>query len=365
MILTATNPPSVVATVVVGNGPVGVAVTPSGARVYVTNGNGTTVSVISTATNPPSVVATVVVGNGPGGVAVTPDGAHAYVTNQFDNTVSVISTATNMVVGFPVLVGNVPLGVAVTPNGARVYVTNSGAGSPSGSTTVSVINTATNMVSATVALAAGSGPAALGKFIAEKPALWGVDSLTRANTMVGNQTLFDVVSTQAGRAPAFWGRYIGNTGNLNPAEITFLHSHNCRILLIFRDTANVPPPDIVRTRQQGVNHAKKAIAAAQALGVPGGVWIYADLEVQQSPTSEWFQGWFNTMQSSIYGGGVFGNTNPINAAHFNTPYCLAYGSLSPTLKARAYVYANQPQLSTPDQFCNPTYRTFNPDTPPC
>jgi YVTN family beta-propeller protein len=45
---------------------------------YVTNASGT-VSVIDTATN--SVVATILVGIFPSGVAITPDGTRAYVTN--------------------------------------------------------------------------------------------------------------------------------------------------------------------------------------------------------------------------------------------------------------------------------------------
>ena len=50
---------------------------------------------ISTATN--TVTATIPVGDGPYGVAVSPDGTLAYVTNYYDNTVSVISTASNTV----------------------------------------------------------------------------------------------------------------------------------------------------------------------------------------------------------------------------------------------------------------------------
>jgi YVTN family beta-propeller protein len=111
---TATNPPSVVATVTVGSDPVGVGVTPDGKHVYVTNGYPcNTVSVIDTATNPPSVVATVAVGLHPLGVAVTPDGKHVYVANRGlgneSNTVSVIATATNTVEAATITVGNGPL----------------------------------------------------------------------------------------------------------------------------------------------------------------------------------------------------------------------------------------------------------------
>src|SRR6516225_7354908 len=60
-----------------------------------------TVSVIDTATNQ-VVGSPITVGANPLGVAVTPDGSNVYVTNTSPNTVSVIDTATNQVVGSPI-----------------------------------------------------------------------------------------------------------------------------------------------------------------------------------------------------------------------------------------------------------------------
>ena len=57
----------------------------------VTNVFANTVSMIDTASN--TVVATVAVGSGPFGVAITPDGTRAYVANSASNSVSVIDTA--------------------------------------------------------------------------------------------------------------------------------------------------------------------------------------------------------------------------------------------------------------------------------
>ena len=60
------------------------------------------------------------VGESPYGVAVTPDGKNVYVTNEDSNTVSVINTKTNKVKAtIPV---KSPEGVAVTPDGKNVYV---------------------------------------------------------------------------------------------------------------------------------------------------------------------------------------------------------------------------------------------------
>ena len=109
-----------VATIDVGLAPFGVAVTPDGSKVYVTNLNNT-VSVIATAAN--AVSATISVGNGPVGVAFTPDGSKAYVANQFDHTVSVIATASNSVVA-TVDVGTSPIafGVFIVPRFAGTLV---------------------------------------------------------------------------------------------------------------------------------------------------------------------------------------------------------------------------------------------------
>jgi YVTN family beta-propeller protein len=136
--------------ITVGNSPRGVAVSPDGSKVYITNAFSNSVSVIDTATN--TVVGSPIpVGTFPLGVAVTPDGGKIYVANKgvagnFGNTVSVIDTATNMVVGSPITVGMGPYGVAVTPDGSKVYVTNSA------DNTVSVIATATNTVATTIAV---------------------------------------------------------------------------------------------------------------------------------------------------------------------------------------------------------------------
>src|SRR6516165_8669217 len=71
--------------------PYGVAVSPNGRKVYITNsltsvGN-SNVSVIDTEKN--KVIATIPVGSEPGGVAVSPDGSKAFVANANSATVSV------------------------------------------------------------------------------------------------------------------------------------------------------------------------------------------------------------------------------------------------------------------------------------
>jgi phospholipase C len=113
--------------------PYGVAATPDGSTVYVTNSGTNTVGVILTATN--KISTNITVGLYPHGIAVTPDGLHAYVANTGpntgstatpgpggSNTVSVIATATNTVTA-TLNVGQAPEVIAISPDSSTVYVT--------------------------------------------------------------------------------------------------------------------------------------------------------------------------------------------------------------------------------------------------
>jgi uncharacterized protein (TIGR03437 family) len=141
-----TSSNTVIATVMVGSQPQGIAVTPDGASVYVANCGGD-VFVIDTATN--KVSTKFPAGACPTGVVITPDGTRAYVTLTNANSVAAIDTSTNTVMT-KIPVGDAPSGIAMAPNGSHVYVANVGA-MASGSS-VSVIDTASNTVADTVGL---------------------------------------------------------------------------------------------------------------------------------------------------------------------------------------------------------------------
>jgi len=142
---------AVVATIVVGANPYGVAMNPAGTRVYVANQGSSMVLVIDTATN--EVTDTIAVGLGPRGVAVNPAGTRVYVGNSQEQSVSVIDTAANQIEK-TIHVVNSPIGVAVNPAGTQVDVAGHHVSVP-------VIDTATKAVVATSASAAprsGSPP---------------------------------------------------------------------------------------------------------------------------------------------------------------------------------------------------------------
>ena len=139
-----TSANTVIATVMVGNQPQGIAITPNGAFAYVANCGGD-VWVIDTATN--KVATKFLVGGCPTAVAFTPDGTRAYVTKANANEVAVIETSSNKVTA-TIPVQQAPGGIAITPDGAHAYATNVGTGTGP----VSVIDTSSNTVATTVQL---------------------------------------------------------------------------------------------------------------------------------------------------------------------------------------------------------------------
>ena len=140
----------------VGTGPYGVAVSPDGLSVWVTNAGsdlkGDTVSRINTATN--LVTHTITVGATPCFVAVSPDGSSGWVSDFAGDNVSLVTilnqadfrlTATpgNAPATYAetrITVGANPFFGAVSPDGSSRWVANFGDG------TVSRINTTTNAV---------------------------------------------------------------------------------------------------------------------------------------------------------------------------------------------------------------------------
>jgi len=133
----------VVATVKVGEEPEGVETNPDGSEVWVTSEEEGTVTVINTATN--TAVATIKVAKRPRSVAFTLDGSKAYVPAELDSAVMVVDTKERRVLKKIQIpgVGAKPMGSAISPNGKFVYVTN-GRGK-----TLSVIDTGVDSVIAT------------------------------------------------------------------------------------------------------------------------------------------------------------------------------------------------------------------------
>ncbi len=124
----------------------GMAVSPDGAKLYVTDTGGGSVDVFNTATG--TLIATIPDSGRPEGIALSTDGTAAYVTNR-ERTLSVISTATNTITATVGGLPNTPFGVAVTPDGTSVYVACFGG--------LAVIDPAGNTLVTTLGSVGGSG----------------------------------------------------------------------------------------------------------------------------------------------------------------------------------------------------------------
>jgi YVTN family beta-propeller protein len=94
----------------------------------------------------PALVATIDVGAGttPYGIAVTPDGSKVFVSNSTAGSVSVIDTATRAVMNtITSNIGSTPVGIAINPTGTTAYVGNFNAGFSAGNITSIDIATST------------------------------------------------------------------------------------------------------------------------------------------------------------------------------------------------------------------------------
>ncbi|MFH1069695.1 MAG: hypothetical protein V1794_08755, partial [Candidatus Glassbacteria bacterium] len=122
----------------VGYQPLGVAVGPDAAKVFVANSAAASVSIVSTATG--AVVGTIPgVGNAPGSLLIPPGRDLLFVSNYGGSEepgpdqVAAVNWTTGSIT--PITVGDKPRGMASTSDGSTIFVANSGSGS------VSVIST--------------------------------------------------------------------------------------------------------------------------------------------------------------------------------------------------------------------------------
>jgi len=208
---------SVIETIAVGDNPLGIAVTPYGEYVYVANNGDNTVTVISTEDDDGNEAFTIEktidaedleLMEGPYGMAASPGGSYVYVTNNVSDTVSVIYTYDHTILSTIDVddgLGEGPLGVAASPGGSYVYVANNS------SNTLSVVSTSSYTVETTVDV--GAGP-------------WGVDVRNSGDFVYVTNSLdntVSVVSTEfdddgelsvtdtviVGTTPVGLGRFIG------------------------------------------------------------------------------------------------------------------------------------------------------------
>lgn len=114
----------VVSTIAITGKPANLVFSPDGTRLYVANGStgsGDSISVIDPQTN--TVVASVSVSNGPSDLSFNPQGTRLYVTHPQSNVLSVIDTTNNSLVSSLPLSFS-PVSVVVSRDGSKLYVSD-------------------------------------------------------------------------------------------------------------------------------------------------------------------------------------------------------------------------------------------------
>jgi YVTN family beta-propeller protein len=128
---------STVDSIRVGSTPTGIAISKDNSRLYVTNGGGSTVSVIDTATN--KEISRITVGSQPSGIAYFEDQSgqqkKLYVTLRYADSLAVVDLNNPTAKPALIKVGDSPREVVLNSDGSRAYVTNYDG-------TVSVVDTA-------------------------------------------------------------------------------------------------------------------------------------------------------------------------------------------------------------------------------
>jgi hypothetical protein len=107
------------ATIAVGFFPLGMDTSPDGTRLYVVDGdpvlNNGSVAVIDVTTNTLFTRVSLPAFHASRRVAITPDGARGYVTINTPQRVLAFDTATNTVIGDEIVIDGIPEGIAITP----------------------------------------------------------------------------------------------------------------------------------------------------------------------------------------------------------------------------------------------------------
>ena len=136
MNIIATLSNQVVATLPLGVAPTFAYMDPHLLRLYVVNTGGNSVTVFdlsnfNLSANPPlNTLATVNVGNGPVGLTALPDGTRFYTANAVSNDVTVVS-ATSFAALKTIPVGQDPVWIASEPTSTKIYTANKGSGNVS------------------------------------------------------------------------------------------------------------------------------------------------------------------------------------------------------------------------------------------
>lgn len=178
---------------------------------------------------------------------------------------------------------------------------------------------------------------------------WGVDSAATQTA-----TTLSEITSGAGRAPDFFGRYLTSGGGpsaLSSSEISVFASDRIPLLLIADKTGSCS------STATGSSEASAAISAAGTFGVPanGAISLALDIEASNIPTVGCLETYANAIVNAGYRTGFYLNPND---AGMN--FCSAAGTDSNV--ANALVWSSIPEPGVTGPSGSPTY---GPTPLPC
>ncbi len=180
--------------------------------------------------------------------------------------------------------------------------------------------------------------------------LWGVDSAAKVS---GSN--YQCVVENNGK-PAFWGRYLKTVpryaDGLTRSEANFLHGKGIKILPIYSDFREAIGYD------KGRVAARNAVYLAKMLDVPGGVFLFANIEKFFRVDDAWIQGWVETLYPSGYRPGFYHDPEE---GSFSSAYCKA-ASAQPLVRTQSVLWSASP---LPGPTTEAEAPAFKPSAPPC
>ncbi|OLO39063.1 hypothetical protein BTR23_08335 [Alkalihalophilus pseudofirmus] len=180
--------------------------------------------------------------------------------------------------------------------------------------------------------------------------IWGVDSAS-----LTTEELYSCVTSNFGD-PEIWGRYLedkeGVSYGLTTDEVEYLHEQGVSILVIYNHFTDGT------TYDKGVAEAEQAIAYAEEIGVPEEVALFANVEPEYPIDSAFIQGWYDTIQPSIYNAAIYGLFDE------DSDVWVAFeGAVNENseIAENMIVWANQPQVGITTEANAPDYGPAPPN----
>ncbi|MFA9555789.1 glycoside hydrolase domain-containing protein [Evansella sp. AB-rgal1] len=180
--------------------------------------------------------------------------------------------------------------------------------------------------------------------------IWGVDSAAAAT-----ESLYDCVVRNFGQ-PDVWGRYLNTIPNvsegLSRSEILYLKGKGVKILPIYNNFREAVGATAGRIA------AQNAIYNAHRLGIPKGVFIFANVERFFEVDADWIIAWVEKFYNSDYRPGIYHDPTE---GPFNEAYCEAI-QRSELVRTQTVLWSAEPETGITRKANIPV---FNPKTPNC